>query len=586
MGVQRHAWIRALRAARAVRATRTTQAARARRATLPVVASMLWASTLMAQPATAPPPEIVKAQAALQAGRADSAIAILTDFFARNPTATTGKLLLGNAYRQNNNLPLALATYTSITQPRPQMLQAMFSAAAIHASQQRPDSALRLLRDLKATGAFDVNMARTATAFRSLQRDPRFAAVMFQKSDFVQPFVEPVRVLREFVGEHAGDQFSWIARNIGDVNGDRVNDFVTSAPSFGTTGAGGGRGKVYVYSGRTGELIWSQIGEPGEGLGTGLEGAGDVDRDGVGDVVAGAPGGNRAVVYSGRDGRILHTLLGDSTGGGFGTSAAGAGDQNADGIADVIVGAPGFPVANQPVGRAYIFSGRDGARLFTLTGENAGDAFGSIVAGDKHGKGTPLLVGAPNGGAERKGQVVVFDGVTRSKKFTIDADSTGNQLGAMFTSLVGDVNGDHIADVYAADFSDAARGPATGRVYVHSGADGKRLFQLSGANAGDGFGIGSADIGDVNKDGFDDLLVGAWQYAGAAQSGGRVYLYSGKDGTVLRTITGKIAGETLGFDATGIGDVNRDGVIDLLVTSSWSNVNGFRSGRMFIISGK
>jgi hypothetical protein len=90
----------------------------------------------------------------------------------------------------------------------------------------------------------------------------------------------------------------------------------------------------------------------------------------------------------------------------------------------------------------------------------------------------------------------------------------------------------------------------------------------------------------VNRDGFDDLVIGAWQYAAAAPSGGKVYLYSGKDGSLLRTITGRVPGETLGFDATGAGDVDGDGVIDLLLTSSWSNVNGFRSGRMFIISGK
>lgn len=103
---------------------------------------------------------------------------------------------------------------------------------------------------------------------------------------------------------------------------------------------------------------------------------------------------------------------------------------------------------------------------------------------------------------------------------------------------------------------------------------------------GDAFGVGSADVGDVNKDGFDDLLIGAWQYSAVAPSGGRIYLYSGRDGSILQTITGRIPGETLGFDAAGAGDVDGDGVNDFLVTSSWSNVKGFRSGRMFIISGK
>jgi len=98
--------------------------------------------------------------------------------------------------------------------------------------------------------------------------------------------------------------------------------------------------------------------------------------------------------------------------------------------------------------------------------------------------------------------------------------------------------------------------------------------------------VGPADAGDVNGDGYDDLAVGAWQYAGAAPSGGKIYVLSGRDGSVLMTVTGNVPGETLGFDSTGLGDVNGDGVPDLLVTSAWSAINGFRSGRVFIISGR
>ncbi|MEQ1691167.1 MAG: VCBS repeat-containing protein, partial [Gemmatimonas sp.] len=388
-----------------------------------------------------------------------------------------------------------------------------------------------------------------------------------------------------------GDQFSWIARGIGDVDGDKVNDIVTSAPTYGANGQPTGPGRVYVYSGRTGKLVWMQTGSAGENLGLGLEGAGDVNGDGAGDVIAGAPGSNKAYVYSGRDGHVLHALAGRDSAERFGSSAAGAGDVNGDGMADVIVGAPSNNAKGAGAGRAYLFSGKDGVLLFTLDGEKAGDAFGSIVAGAKTGRGTPLLVGAPGAGTARAGgsapgRVYVYDATTRAVKFRIDAEETGGALGAMFTSLVGDVDGDGVLDVYAADFSDASKGPSTGRVYVRAGSDGRPFFTLTGEQAGDGFGIGSADIGDVNDDGYADLLIGAWQYSRVAQSGGKVYLYSGKDGTVMRTITGRIPGETLGFDATGIGDVNGDGVIDLLITSSWSNVKGFRSGRMWVISGK
>jgi hypothetical protein len=535
-------------------------------------------------PAT--PAEVTAAQAALQAGQVDSAIRTLEAFFTKNPNAAAGRLLLGNAYARKGDLDKAIATYEKITSPRPMRLQAMFASAGVQTKRGRTDEAFKLLGNLKLTGAYDMDLVRTTPDFDALRNDPRYASVFFKPEEFSNPFVEPVHVIHEWRAETKGDQFSWIARGVGDVDGDKVPDVVTSAPTFGANGQPNGPGKVYVYSGRTGKLIWERAGEAGDQLGTGLESAGDVNRDGVADVIAGAPGTGRAFVYSGRDGETLLTLTG-TVEEGYGASAAGAGDQNGDGYADVIVGAPSSNAVGQGAGRAYVVSGKDGSTLATLDGEQAGDAFGSIVAGIRSGKRTPVLVGAPGGGANNRGAVYSFTNVgERRGTVVIEADSTGAALGAMFTSFVGDVNGDKVPDIYASDFSNSAKGPATGRVYVHSGKDGRALLTLTGETPGDGFGIGSADVGDINRDGYDDVLLGAWQYSAVALSGGKLYLFSGKDGSVLRTITGRIPGETLGFDATGVGDVDGDGVPDLLVTSSWSNVNGFRSGRMFLISGK
>lgn len=536
--------------------------------------------------ASGPPPEVAAAQALLQSGQVDSAIATLEAFFRRTPNAIAGRLVLGNAYRQKGDLARALATYLAITQPRPIMIQARFNAAGVHARGGNPDEAIRLLREVKATGAFDMDQVSVAPDFASLQTDPRLPEVMFRPADFERPFVEPVRIIHEWVGETKGDQFSWIARGIGDVDGDRVNDVVTSAPSFAATGTSPGKGRVYLYSGRTGRSLWTFTGAEGDGVGTGLEGAGDVDRDGVPDVVAGAPGSSRAYLLSGRDGAVLRTLTSQGPGEGFGQSAAGAGDQNGDGHADVLVGAPSAGHGAAGAGRVYLFSGRDGSLLRVLDGQKAADGFGSIVAGVKTGKGTPFVVGAAGGGPAARGRVSVFPRPDRPATLTIDPDSTGAALGAMFVSIVGDLDGDRVPDVYASDFADRTLGPATGRIYVHSGATGRRLLTLSGEHPGDGFGIGSAEAGDVDRDGHDDLVVGAWQYSTVAASGGKVYLYSGRNGTLLRAITGRVPGETFGFDATGIGDVDGDGTVDLLLTSSWSNIRGFRSGRMFVISGK
>jgi hypothetical protein len=179
----------------------------------------------------------------------------------------------------------------------------------------------------------------------------------------------------------------------------------------------------------------------------------------------------------------------------------------------------------------------------------------------------------------------VYDGRDSVPRFTFEGDSTSAALAGMFVSVAGDVDGDGEEDVYLSDWADAARGPATGRIHVLSGRDGHRILALTGENAGDGFGTCAARLGDVDGDGRADLVVGAWQFAGSAVSGGKIYLYSGRDGSLLRTWTGRVPGETLGFDAVGIGDVDGDGAIDLLVTSAWSSVRGSHSGRVFILSG-
>ena len=169
--------------------------------------------------------------------------------------------------------------------------------------------------------------------------------------------------------------------------------------------------------------------------------------------------------------------------------------------------------------------------------------------------------------------------------FTIESDETGVALGGMFVSFPGDVDGDGVSEVYASDWQNAALGPSTGRIYVHSGATGERLFTLTGEAPGIGFGTCTADVGDVTGDGRADLLVGAWQDPAGAAGGGKCWLYSGADLEVLETYTCKAPGETFGFDTTGVGDVDGDGGIDFLVTGGYSQAAGNRSGRAFVIAG-
>jgi len=101
-------------------------------------------------------------------------------------------------------------------------------------------------------------------------------------------------------GEAATISSAGLRASIGDVDGDGVPDIVTAAPTKNIGGAGAGR--VYVYSTKTGRLLWSADGHPGDQLGSGIEAAGDTNQDGVPDVVASAPGAGKAYVYSGRTG--------------------------------------------------------------------------------------------------------------------------------------------------------------------------------------------------------------------------------------------------------------------------------------------
>jgi len=525
---------------------------------------------------------LVAATGLINAGKFDDAAKILEDLRRRDPANTQILRPLGRAYLRNKQFDRALAVMQEILAKQPDAPQELYGVGVVHAARHENDAAFEWLGKAKATRRIDMTMIQADPNLAGLHDDPRFAALLPQPEDFENPFVENVKIIREWDGEGANDQFGWIARSLGDVDGDGAADFVTSAP---TRSAGGEQaGRVYAYSTRSGKLLWMVDGKPGDQLGTGLESAGDVDGDGVQDVVASAPGSDTAYVYSGKDGHVLLTLHGEAKGDNFGNHVSTVGDIDHDGHADVIVGAPANKAGGEGAGRAYVYSGKDGHVLLTLTGEHAGDQFGSAVTGYTDAKRAFLVVGAPTAGPRKTGRVYVYDKLTDKPKFTFDSDGTGNLLGYMFLAVPGDVDGDGVPDIYASDWSNAAKGPATGRVYVYSGRTGKVLLTLTGETAGEGFGTTHATAGDVDRDGRADLIVGSWQYAGAAISGGRAYLYSGKDGKLLRTYTSRIPGDTFGFDAVALGDVDGDGDTDFLITSAWSAIHGFHSGRVFVIS--
>ncbi len=527
-------------------------------------------------------PTLAAGVARLQANDSEGAAKILEQVTTHEPNNGRAWRNLALAYQNLKDWDRAIVANRRALDVEPSVPTPLFNLGILYAQKGDRDHAFSWLAKAKATRRIDMTQVEVTSELAALKNDSRFAALIPSRADFDAPFVEPVKIIREWDGEKANDQFGWIARNIGDVDGDGVPDVVISAPT--NSGVGDKAGRIYVYSTKLGTLLWTADGHAGDELGTGVEAAGDTNGDGIPDVIASAPGGGYAKVYSGRDGRVLLTLRGEHIGDEFGRHAAGTGDVNHDGFADVIVGAPSNNAAGQKAGRAYVYSGKDGRLLLTLSGENAGDAFGSAVAGYADKEHSFLLVGAPNAGPKQTGRTYMYDALSSKPKFTIESDETGVALGAMFLSVLGDVDGDGVPDLYASDWSNGAKGPSTGRVYVYSGKDGRSLLTLTGETAGEGFGTSPSVAGDVDHDGHADLIVGAWQYSREAVGGGRAYLYSGKDGHLIKTFTCRIPGDTFGFDAVTLGDVDKDGTTDFLITSGWSGVHGFHSGRVFIIS--
>lgn len=404
------------------------------------------------------------------------------------------------------------------------------------------------------------------------------------------PFVEPEAVaLHTLTGEEVGDSYGWLAENIGDITGDGVNEFITTAPI--SSAGGQNAGKIYVYSGLGGPPLHTDPGNPGEIFGWSGSRAGDVNNDGVPDYIVGGIGDSsvagRVAVYSGADHAVLHEWSGNP-GELFGSGAAGAGDVNGDGYDDLIVGAQATSANDVRSGRIYVFSGQDGGVLWLRDGLAAGDRLGSAVGlvGDVNGDSVPdQVAGAMGAGSKGGGEAYVFSGHDGTTIYTLRPTGNSALFGRFFALGAGDINNDGVPDIFVADYN-ARRGKldlndqlGTGRAYVFSGADGSRLLVLNAEQKNDGFGPGRG-IGDVNGDGYGDLIVAAYSSSAGAPFGGKVYLYSGRDGAILRTITSSVANEFLGVDAIAIGDVNGDGLTDYILTGF-----GTTLGHVYMVAG-
>ncbi len=394
----------------------------------------------------------------------------------------------------------------------------------------------------------------------------------------------------------------------GDVNGDGYADVVVSAD-----GTNDDRGAAYVFLGSAAGLsstpattLTDPANVPEDNFGWGLAGAGDVNGDGYGDVMVGAQGTTSqgaAYLYLGSAAGLTTTPASTLTdpaatrGDLFGGSVTQAGDTNGDGYADVLIGARG---TNGFQGAAYLYLG-SATGLGTAVGSSAGTyqvlanpgptggQFGYSVAGasDVNGDGfADVLVGA-YGINNLRGAAYLYLGSPGTLRV---ASSTSQRLNSPTTTPsgdfglslagTGDVNGDGFADVLV-----SAPGAATAYLYLGSAtglpaAPTLSLTSPTGAS-GDNFGSSVAGAGDVNGDGFGDVLIGADQ---TSQGRGTVYLYLGSaaglrtaPAATLPSPDGLLDGR-FGGSVAGAGDVNSDGYADIVVGTTFRSTVFFYLG--------
>ncbi len=390
-------------------------------------------------------------------------------------------------------------------------------------------------------------------------------------------------------GPQLNDLFGWLVAPLGDVNGDGVTDFTTCSPFF-DAGQASSVGRVSVHSGTDGAQIWARTTALFSAiLGFALEPLDDVNGDGVTDVIAGAPWntglpGGQAIVYSGTTGAILHIFPGTTEFDTMGHSIATGGDFDGDGTVDIAISAPNLG-DGRGSGRVFIHSSGDFGLVCEVStpGPDAGFQFGTGLAflGDVDGDGRDDLAAGErlaNDGPDGRLLVMSWDGSCAALVYAIE----GVYLGASFDGdrIEGgrDYDGDGTPDIFIGNIS------GTIDAELRSGLDGSLIRPFDGGGEGGGFGAGSM-IEDVTGDGRPDLAVGARLNDLGATNGGKVFVYDGWDGSVVRTMTHTVREGRFGAHVRDIPDHDGDGVRDFLVGASGPSIGGLPMGRVYIVAG-
>jgi len=404
----------------------------------------------------------------------------------------------------------------------------------------------------------------------------------------------------------------------GDVNGDGFSDVVIGGPGNSQNGIDAGR--IDVFFGGPGGLTHHRAKtgtQAGAKFGMVVSSAGDINGDGYDEILVASPDyGNghtregKVELYLGGPGGIADspswTVESGQTDAAFGLSVAGIGDVNGDGLDDVAVGAPRYDNGSTDEGRVFVYYGAHNGLSTTASvvreSNTAGAWFGACVAwgGDLNGDGfDDMVVGMPrwSNGQSGEGAACVYLGSANglgALPIWLDESDQANAYFGAAVSGIGDVDGDGYGDLaVGAMFHDGGHSNE-GRVSVYRGSAGGPLATPSWTFESDqtaaAFGNSVAPAGDFDGDGYADLMIGAFTYDGGETDEGlmRVYLGSatGLSGTSYINHTCGQQGARLGHCVSGAGDINGDGLSDILAGAPLHDGLGEDTGRAMAWFGK
>jgi len=427
-------------------------------------------------------------------------------------------------------------------------------------------------------------------------------------------------------GTDSGDRLGRAIAGVGDVNGDGYGDVAVS--NFGAIGPASTEddddswymGAVELFYGSSAGLpsssSWAAGGlQQGAGWGAAVAGVGDFDGDGYADLAVGAPAWdgnyypNEGAVFihagssSGPGAMATWSALGNMYSASLGESLASAGDVNGDGFADLVAGAPDWDAGNYQDGAALLYLGGAASGTLTVSWVTLGGEYqewrGTSVssAGDVDGDGfSELLIGAPgwggSSGGQDRGLALLFAGAGAGPAESPDWSDESNQDSALFgTSVagVGDINRDARDDVVIGAPGYDGGYNNEGRVFFYQGTTSGLATYTSWTADGDApdaaLGSSVAGAGDVNDDGYDDLVVGA---PGSSGDQGFFRVWYGDSPSPAADPDVEVSGtddEQLGSAVAGAGDVNGDGYADVLVGAEHWSGNVSNEGGAWVYPG-